>query len=72
MKESKKVGRPSEGIKKKIIRSITSDLETEAYLKEHPEINSSQLFRDMIHSMMPEDPDEIKLNNLIKRKNEIE
>ncbi len=67
-----KVGRPSEGVTKKIMRSITSDMEIEKFLKEHKEINASELFRNMIYSMIPKDPDEIKLNNLLKRKNEIE
>lgn len=70
--ENFKVGRPSQGKKKKITRAVTSDEEIEKFLYEHREINASELFRNMIHSMMPKDPDEIKLNNLIKRKNELE
>ncbi len=61
-----KVGRPSVGEKKLPIRSLTSDPEVEIFLKEHPGINASEVFRRSIRALMPKDSHVIRLEKLAK------
>ena len=63
-KSRKNVGRPSMGDKKAPVRQISSDYEAEQFLKEHPEINASLVYRRAIHAIMPKDPDTIRLSKL--------
>lgn len=65
-------GRPSLGKEKKPSRHIISDNDIEIFLHDHPEINASEVFQNVIHSMMPQGPDKIRLEALNKRKSEIE
>ncbi|WP_075057068.1 hypothetical protein [Thermogymnomonas acidicola] len=53
MKGSGRVGRPRAG-EKGVPRSVISDREIEQFLKEHPEINASEIFRTGgVRAIMP-------------------
>jgi hypothetical protein len=62
----RKVGRPSRGISKRLTRTITTDPETESFLRDNPQYNASELYRTFIHSLMPKDNLELRINDLDK------
>ncbi len=61
-----KVGRPNKGYEKHIMRSVVSDLTIEEYLKEHPDVNASEVFRLAVYSLMPKGDTKIRLDRLEK------
>ena len=58
------MGRPSLGDRKLVQRMVTSDPEVEQFLRQNPSVNASDVFRRGIHSLMPKDPDTIRLSKL--------
>ena len=62
----RKVGRPSRGISKRLTRTITTDPETESFLRDNPQYNASELYRTFMHSLMPKDNLELRINDLDK------
>lgn len=62
--KNKRMGRPSLGDRKLVQRMVTSDPEVEQFLRQNPSVNASDVFRRGIHSLMPKDPDTIRLSKL--------
>lgn len=62
--EKVKRGRPSSGENKKIQRQITSDPLIEVFLREHPDYNASEIFRNAIFALMPKGDLRIRIDSL--------
>ena len=47
-------GRPTMGKSKTVVRSVSANPEIELFLKEHPEVNASDVFRNAMCNLMSE------------------
>jgi hypothetical protein len=50
----KRPGRPTIGKSKTVVRNVSSTPEIEVFLKEHPEVNASDVFRNAMCNLMSE------------------
>ena len=63
-KSFRRAGAPSKGYKKKLLRSVVTDPDIEEYLRNHRELNASDIFRWAINSMMPKGDTRIMLDKV--------